>query len=103
MKTSNPRMLLLLCVCALGAVNWLLPIQAQEGYDIKANYTKQECQIGMRHRVKLFTSVYLPKDTSQKYPMIMQRTPYSVAPYGPDTYRTQLGPSPLFPKEGFIF
>ncbi len=70
---------------------------------MRANYTKHEYQIAMRDGVKLFTSVYVPKDSSQKYPMIMQRTPYSVAPYGPDIYRTQLGPSPLFPKEGFIF
>ncbi len=103
MKLNHPRTFWLACVCVLSAVNWLLPTQAQEGYDIKANYTKHEYQIAMRDGVKLFTSVYVPKDSSQKYPMIMQRTPYSVAPYGPDTYRGQLGPSPLFPKEGFIF
>ena len=33
----------------------------------------------------------------------MQRTPYSVAPYGVDNYRTIVGPSELFTKEGFIF
>jgi uncharacterized protein len=70
---------------------------------IKARYAKQEYQIAMRDGVKLFTSVYIPKDTSRKYPIMMQRTPYSVEPYGPDEYRNNLGPSPLFMEEGFIF
>jgi predicted acyl esterase len=56
----------------------------------------------MRDGVRLFTSVYVPKDTSQKYPILIQRTPYSVAPYGVDNYRTFLGPSDAFTKEGFI-
>ncbi len=77
---------------------------AQEpAFTVKENYTKHEYQIPMRDGVKLFTSVYVPKNTSQKYPILMQRTPYSVAPYGPDVYKTLLGPSPLFMKEGFIF
>ena len=33
----------------------------------------------------------------------MQRTPYSVAPYGVDNYPARLGPSDLFRDEGFIF
>lgn len=77
--------------------------QAQEAFNVKENYTKTEYQIAMRDGVKLFTSVYVPKDASQKYPMMMQRTPYSVAPYGPANYRTALGPSQWFAKEGFIF
>ena len=76
---------------------------AQETYDVKAHYTKLETRITMRDGVKLFTSIYLPKDPSQKYPIIMQRTPYSVAPYGPDNYKTLLGPSPLLMRDGYIF
>ena len=83
--------------------NGLPSSSAQENFNIKDHYTKHEYQIAMRDGIKLFTSVYIPKDTSQKYPMIMQRTPYSVAPYGADNYRNQLGPSPLFAREGFIF
>ena len=30
------------------------------------------------------------------------RTPYSVQPYGVDAYKADLGPSPLFGKEGYI-
>jgi len=77
---------------------------AQEpAYKVQDHYTKFEYQTPMRDGVKLFTSVYVPKDASRKYPFVMQRTPYSVAPYGPEAYRSQLGPSPLFAKEGFIF
>ena len=76
---------------------------AQESYDVKAHYTKAEYRIPMRDGVKLFTSVYIPKDASQKYPFLMQRTPYSVGPYGEDAYRGGLGPSAFLMKEGYIF
>ncbi|MBX7174607.1 MAG: CocE/NonD family hydrolase [Pyrinomonadaceae bacterium] len=70
---------------------------------IKANYTKREVMIPMRDGVKLFTAIYEPKDKSQKYPMIMSRTPYTVSPYGADAFKTSLGPNELFAKEGYIF
>ena len=46
------------------------------------NYTKMEKYITMRDGVKLFTSFYIPKDTTEKHPFLMTRTPYSCAPYG---------------------
>jgi putative CocE/NonD family hydrolase len=70
---------------------------------VKANYTKHEYQIPMRDGVKLFTSVYVPKDQSNTYPIMMDRTPYSVAPYGLDKYKPSLGPSTLFLHDGYIF
>src|SRR5438270_11168960 len=69
----------------------------------RAHYTKYEYRIPMRDGVKLFTSVYVPKEASHSYPFLIDRTPYSVAPYGVDLYRTQLGPSPDFDKAGYIF
>lgn len=71
--------------------------------DVRARYTKYEYKVPMRDGVKLFTAVYVPKDASQKYPFIFTRTPYSIAPYGVDHYRSSLGPSEYFEKEGFIF
>jgi putative CocE/NonD family hydrolase len=53
--------------------------------------------------VKLFTAVYEPKDKSQKYPILLNRTPYTVAPYGADKFRASLGPSELYAREGYIF
>ena len=72
-------------------------------YDVKEHYTKYEYRIPMRDGVHLFTSVYVPKDGSHSYPFLINRTPYSVAPYGVDLYRKQLGPSPDFDKAGYIF
>jgi putative CocE/NonD family hydrolase len=79
------------------------PTRAQGVEAIKATYTKYEYRIPMRDGVRLFTAVYVPKDASQKYPILLNRTPYSVGPYGADRYRDNLGPSPLFAKEGYIF
>ncbi|HET6201703.1 MAG TPA: CocE/NonD family hydrolase [Planctomycetota bacterium] len=70
---------------------------------VRANYTKHEYEIPMRDGVKLFTAVYVPKDDARTYPILLQRTPYSVSPYGVDRVRESLGPSELFAKEGFIF
>ncbi len=79
------------------------PIHAQTEADVKAKYTKTEQQITMRDGVKLFTAIYVPKDTSRKYAIMLERTPYTVAPYGPNAYKTTLGPSLLFQNEGYIF
>jgi putative CocE/NonD family hydrolase len=75
--------------------------QGQEA--VKAGYTKYEYRIPMRDGKRLFTSVYVPKDSSQKFPILLMRTPYSVQPYGVDRYRDNLGPSPLFARAGYIF
>ena len=76
--------------------------QPKEDY-VKAHYTKYEYRIPMRDGKKLFTSVYIPKDSTQPYPILMDRTPYSVAPYGEDKYKTSLGPSDEFEKAGYVF
>src|SRR5579863_7631586 len=76
--------------------------RAQLAYT-RAHYTKYEFRIPMRDGVKLYAAAYVPKDAAEKYPILMQRTPYSVAPYGVDNYRAHLGPSDAAEKEGFIF
>ena len=70
---------------------------------IRANYTKFEYKIPMRDGVKLFSSVYLPNDNSKPHPIMFQRTPYRVAPYGVSKYKKALGPCESFEKDGFIF
>jgi len=72
---------------------------------ISEHYTKKEVYIAMRDGTKLFTAIYTPKDASpnKKYPIVMQRTCYSVAPYGEDKFPTRLGPSETMMKEGYIF
>lgn len=77
--------------------------QKDDSLYIREHYTKIERYIPMRDGVKLFTSIYIPKDDSHKYPFLINRTPYTVAPYGENTYKATLGPDPLFIREGYIF
>src|SRR4051812_9053597 len=68
------------------------PDNSQESY-LRLHYHKQEQMIPMRDGVNLFTAIYVPRDTTRKYPILMKRTPYSVAPYSVDKYPSSLGPS----------
>jgi hypothetical protein len=77
--------------------------QAPEEFDVREHYTKYEYRIPMRDGVRLFTAVYVPKDLSVTYPFLVDRTPYSVGPYGEDQYRKALGPSEAFERAGYIF
>ncbi len=87
----------------LMAVLFVGTASAQSNY-ASENYVKKDVYITMRDGIKLFTSIYTPKDASpqKKYPMIMQRTCYSVAPYGDNKFPRTLGPSETMMKEGYI-
>ncbi|MBS9525192.1 CocE/NonD family hydrolase [Litoribacter alkaliphilus] len=78
------------------------PLSFAQSY-VQDNYEKKEYQIPMRDGVKLHTVVYSPKDTSQDYPVVMQRTPYSAGPYGEDKFKPALGPSEKMMRDGYIF
>jgi putative CocE/NonD family hydrolase len=97
---KSPLLFLLTLTTAVCAQN---RPDARPDFDVKEHYTKYEYRIPMRDGVHLFTSVYVPKDASRPYPFLIDRTPYSVGPYGVDLYRMQLGPSPDFDKAGYIF
>ncbi|MBO0721179.1 MAG: X-Pro dipeptidyl-peptidase, partial [Blastocatellia bacterium] len=75
----------------------------QTAFDVKSHYNKVEQMIPMRDGVRLFTVIYTPKDTSQKYPIMLNRTPYSAGPYGNDAYKPAIGPSGFMAREGYIF
>ena len=94
------RRLILLFALALA----FFSLDAQSGF-VQENYQKYEYRIPMRDGVKLFTIVYVPKDADPQntYPMLMQRTCYSVAPYGPENYRDNIGPSPVLMRDKYIF
>ena len=73
-------------------------------------YTKYEYRIPMRDGIKLFTTVYVPKDSSKPYPFLMQRTPYSAGVYaqgeqryGVDWFPEALSPSRELEDSGYIF
>lgn len=70
---------------------------------VEQTYTKIERMIPMRDGIKLFTSIYIPNDSSTGYPFLIMRTPYSVAPYGENKMRKKLGPNVLFAGEKYIY
>lgn len=72
------------------------------GAYIAEHYEKQEVRITMRDGVKLFTSIYQPKDRGKPHPILLFRTPYSVGPYG-DELKERLGPSSDYEQAGYIF
>ncbi len=93
------RVLLAVLAFTLG----VSPQQNQDAKAVREEYTKFEFEIPMRDGLRLFTAVYVPKDSSQTYPIMLERTPYSVEPYGVDRYPTSLGPSEKFRHSGYIF
>src|SRR5262245_38171185 len=97
----RPGVGMLLATIGVHLLASTLPAQ---GLDfLRAHHNKTEHQIPMRDGVRLFTAVYTPKDASRKYPILLTRTQSGVEPYGIDQYPRNLGPSPLFGKEGYIF
>jgi putative CocE/NonD family hydrolase len=70
---------------------------------VRNNFTKIERMIAMRDGVKLFTAIYIPKDKNEKYPFLIQRTPYSCSPYGEENYPYSLSSNPAILREKFIF
>jgi len=79
------------------------PAAAQGREYVQEHYAKFEYELPMRDGVKLFTAVYVPKDPGGPYPIMLERTPYSIEPYGLNAYPDRLGPSEAFAREGFIF
>ncbi len=68
------------------------------------HYVKKEFQLPMRDGVKLFTTVYMPREAVEKHPIIMTRTPYSCAPYGENNYARLWERQWMhFFREGYIF
>jgi uncharacterized protein len=67
---------------------------------MRQHYDKFEYRIPMRDGAKLFTLVYMPKDKSKTYPVLMNRTCYNASNYG--DYKTNNHPSPLYIRDGYI-
>ncbi|MEP6616234.1 MAG: CocE/NonD family hydrolase [Ginsengibacter sp.] len=77
--------------------------QNSDEMSIKENYTKVDTMITMRDGIKLYTVIYIPKDAAQKFPFLVERTPYSAAPYGSNNYARRIGPNMQLAKEKYIF
>lgn len=79
-------------------------LESQETSDrtLDRDYEKTEHRIEMRDGKTLHTSVFVPRDQSKKYPIVLKRTPYSCRPYGKD-FPNRIGPSTLMEDEKYIF
>jgi putative CocE/NonD family hydrolase len=97
MKRIMLSFLLACCLHILSAQN------KQDEAWIRENYIKKEVRITMRDGIKLFTSYYIPKDTTELHPILFMRTPYSCAPYGEDTWAPLWsGHFRYYLREGYI-
>ncbi|MEZ4402765.1 MAG: CocE/NonD family hydrolase [Kofleriaceae bacterium] len=72
---------------------------------IRTRYRKHEYRVPMRDGVHLFTQVFVPIDAGpgKRYPLLITRTPYTVAPYGSDRYPDSLAPAIDLERAGYIF
>ena len=103
--------LYLTAIFALSVFHPLLAQTTPAGNYVRDNFQKFEYKIPMRDGTKLHTAVYVPKDAlkdapkdaTMKYPFLMQRTCYSVAPYGADAYPGSVGPSGTLMRDKYVF
>lgn len=70
---------------------------------IMERYDKQEVYITMRDGIKLFTSIYTPKEIDGKAPILMNRTPYNIEGGGEEAFNPFIGIYYRFIEEGYIF
>ena len=92
---------LLLCLLFSCLIN-SVAAENKDSIWVLTNYNKIEKQISMRDGKKLFTSIYVSKDTTQNHPFLIWRTPYSATPYGENKYRDFWNSYQLaYLKEGF--
>ncbi len=103
MRFTRTRVAVALSVAVVAAGAAWYFLRRDPARQTRARYIKREYRIPMRDGVTLFTQVYIPRDTSKAYPFLVQRTPFSVQPYGADKYRPRLGPGPEFDRAGYIF
>ncbi len=79
------------------------PEPLQDAAWVRAHYHKREARIPMRDGVTLMTAIYTPREPSGPVPILLNRTPYGIAPYGDDAYRDALGPSRTLMERGWAF
>ncbi len=81
----------------------LVSCAQREGNYVRDNYIKIDTTIIMRDGVKLYTIIYVPKDNTRTYPILMERTPYSAGPYGENNYKMRIGPNSNLMHDKYIF
>lgn len=71
---------------------------------VREHYYKIERMLPMRDGINLFTAFYIPKDSSVKHPILLNRTPYTCMPYGEDKFNPRIYETYWinYLKEGYI-
>jgi len=90
------------CSCLIATL--VLPLGAFAQDAIKAQYQKYEYMVPMRDGTKLYTAVYVPKNAPDgNSPILLERTPYSAGPYGPNSYKGNFRGSMKMREANYIF
>ena len=87
---------------ALVFYSGIVSAQIKNNY-VKENFIKIDTNIVMRDGIKLKTIIYIPKDETEKYPFLIERTPYSAGPYGDTAFANRIGPNTNLMQDKYIF
>jgi len=79
-------------------------VEPESAY-VRTHYVKQVVRIPMRDGARLFTIVYRPRDagSTRRYPLLLTRTPFSIAPYDTAAMASAIAPDPIMLRDGYIF
>ena len=80
-KSFSPNLAIIIIFMAVSYSSF-----SQSADGLKQKYDKQEVYISMRDGVKLFTSIYTPKNKKIAHPVLLNRTPYDIEPGGPESF-----------------
>ncbi|MGA1976987.1 MAG: CocE/NonD family hydrolase [Bacteroidales bacterium] len=102
MKTMFPYIKTITLALLLAIVIMPAAPAQSSGVSARERYRKQEVYITMRDGVRLFTSIYTPKNDSVKHPILLNRTPYDIEPGGPEGFNMSFMMYSRFTRENYI-
>jgi len=93
------RIFVFLAIIALAFSGYTQNVKIDSLY-MSEHFDKREQMIPMRDGIQLFTVIYIPKDQSKKYPILLNRTCYNASGYS--DYRTHGQPSDFIVRDTYI-
>ncbi len=98
-----PRAVLAVCPVLFATLGSATSAVSQSpGDTTRMLFTKHEYRIPMRDGVRLYTAVYVPKDTTARYPFLVSRSRYGVGSYGADNYG-RIGSAESLRRDPYIY
>lgn len=94
------RRYLLLLIACIGSLSLSAQRPNPDSLYMREHYEKFEYHIPMRDGARLFTLVYMPKDKSRTWPILMNRTCYNASNYS--HFKTHGHPSKFLVQDGYI-